>query len=636
MRTLLLAVAILSLCSVPARAVDRKAVDAAVARGVVALERMQRADGTWDYPDIGATALAGLTLVECGVAKDAKSVKSAADKVRQASYSLTHTYSLALSILFLDALGESNDTPLIESMIVRLLAGQTAGGSWSYYCPPISPGEARRLQAEASGRKLDAARDLGKLPETGKRTAKDLAPAIQAQLQAIGKANAGRPAALSVDADNSNTQFALLALWVGRRYGVPTQEALLKSGQYFRATQSPDGTWDYRARPPGMPRITSMPGMGSSPTMTCAGILGLAYSHGSVRELRVGKDTKPAKRNVGDDKNLKAGLLALAEAVGTPVGWDGVSRRPVAIPPLSGKGFYYLWSLERVAVALDLQTIGKKNWYHWGAEVLLANQTGDGSWRGGDFSAYGADTCFALLFLKKANLTRDLSSGLAGLKDPGVLLRAGGVGGDALRTAPAELDKTGIGKKPGTGKKTRYAPPAEAKRPKVEIPSTPVKAPRSAEEKAATRLGDDLVKASAERRAEVLKEIRDTRGVAYTEALVATIPRLDGDARKEARVALAERLTRMKADTLRDYLDDDEPEIRRAAALATAAKKNRSHVPALIRRLGDPEPIVRRAAHHALVKLTDKDFGPDDEATVTQRKDAIAAWLKWWQANSRE
>ena len=303
---------------------------------------------------------------------------------------------------------------------------------------------------------------------------------------------------------------------------------------------------------------------------------------------------------------------------------------------MSGKGYYYLWSVERVAVALELETIGKKNWYDWGAELLLANQGADGSWTGGDFTTSGADTCFALLFLKKANFTRDLSGALAGIKDPGKLLRAGGVGGDALRTASTELDKTGIGKKAVPGEKTRYAPKVAVKPPTLEIPSSPAKTPRNAEEKSAATLGDDLVAAKGERRAEVLKQMRDTRGVAYTEALVATISRLEGDARKEARVALAERLTRMKADSLRDYLDDDEPEIRRAAALATAAKKNRSHVPALIRRLSDPEAIVRRAAHHALVKLTDKDFGPEAESTVSQRKDAIAAWLKWWQANSRE
>ena len=123
MRTLLLAGTILALCSMPARAVDRMAIDAAIERGVVALKAMQRTDGTWNHPDIGATALAGLTLIECDVPKNDKSVKAAADKVRAASYSLTHTYSLALSVIFLDSLGDSSDTPLIESIIVRLLAG---------------------------------------------------------------------------------------------------------------------------------------------------------------------------------------------------------------------------------------------------------------------------------------------------------------------------------------------------------------------------------------------------------------------------------------------------------------------------------------------------------------------------------
>jgi HEAT repeats len=633
MRTSILVVAILALCSMPARAVDRKAVDAAVERGVAALEKMQRPDGTWNHPDIGATALAGLTLVECGVAKNGRSVKAAADKVRQASYSLTHTYSLALSVIFLDALGEPSDTPLIESMIVRLLAGQLGNGAWSYYCPSISAEEARRLLAESSGRELKGGRDLGKLPSTGKRTVKDLAPAIQAQLQVIARGGVlGRAGGAMPGGDNSNTQFALLGLWVGRRYGVPTQGALVKADQYFRASQGAGGTWGYAGMLPGTMGV----GVPGSPTMTCAGILGLAFGHGSILDIKKAKDPKAETRDIGGDAKIKGALQALSGAVGTPVGWDGLSARPAAIPPMSGKGFYYLWSLERVSVALKLETIGKKKWYDWGAELLLANQGRDGAWQGGDFSTSGADTCFALLFLKKANFTRDLSSGLAGLKDPGKLLRVGGVGGDALRTSPADLDKTGIGKKSAPGEKKSALYGEGVKPPKVEIPSGTGKTPRTAEEKAAAKLGDDLVEARGERRAEVLKRMRDARGVAYTEALVASISRLDGDARKAARVALAERLTRMKADTLREYLDDDEPEIRRAAALATAAKKNRSHVPALIRRLSDPELIVRRAAHHALEKLTGKDFGPDDEATVSQRKEAIAAWLKWWQANSCE
>ena len=52
--------------------------------------------------------------------------------------------------------------------------------------------------------------------------------------------------------------------------------------------------------------------------------------------------------------------------------------------------------------------------------------------------------------------------------------------------------------------------------------------------------------------------------------------------------------------------------------------------------LSDREPLVQRAAHHALKKLTGKDFGPDEEATTSQRKAAIAAWLKWSMTHSRE
>ena len=44
------------------------------------------------------------------------------------------------------------------------------------------------------------------------------------------------------------------------------------------------------------------------------------------------------------------------------------------------KGHYYLWSLERVAVAYGLETIGKKNWYDWGADILVATQEMNGSW----------------------------------------------------------------------------------------------------------------------------------------------------------------------------------------------------------------------------------------------------------------
>jgi len=72
--------------------------------------------------------------------------------------------------------------------------------------------------------------------------------------------------------------------------------------------------------------------------------------------------------------------------------------------------YYYLWSLERVAVTYNLRTIGGKDWYAWGAPIILANQLADGSWS--DRFPGVPDTCFALLFLNRANVVQDLTRNL--------------------------------------------------------------------------------------------------------------------------------------------------------------------------------------------------------------------------------
>ena len=65
--------------------------------------------------------------------------------------------------------------------------------------------------------------------------------------------------------------------------------------------------------------------------------------------------------------------------------------------------FYYLYALERAGMLLDLPSIGKHEWYPEGANAILAAQKADGSWFGGVQRCNSTwDTCFAVLFLKKA------------------------------------------------------------------------------------------------------------------------------------------------------------------------------------------------------------------------------------------
>src|SRR5262249_18435941 len=160
-----------------------------------------------------------------------------------------------------------------------------------------------------------------------------------------------------------NTQFAILALWVARRHSLPTDGALALVNARFRTSQNGDGGWDYKYHnhTPGRDR-----GGKSTATMTCAGLLGLAIVHGAAGEavLRTKDGDKPKEgdKKLPDptkDPAVRAGLVALGTAIDHPVG--GKKDRRVPTLTNGGRLYYFLWSLERVAVAFDLKTVGGKD-----------------------------------------------------------------------------------------------------------------------------------------------------------------------------------------------------------------------------------------------------------------------------------
>jgi hypothetical protein len=627
----LLAAILLGTINSSGRAIDQDAVNKAIDKGVTALRGLQGGDGAWPHTEIGATALAGLTLLECGVAADDKAVRAAADAVRKASVTLNHNYSIALAILFFDRLGDPADIPLIESLTVRLLAGQTARGGWNYNCPPISVAEVRRLQTTLGPHKERTGRREPPKAKTGKRTAKDLPKEIHQQLAMLHRTAGGGQ---HIGSDNSNTQFATLALWVARRYGLPVENALKRVESRFRASQHADGGWGYFDS-----QEEAMHGRmaGSTASMTCAGLLGLAVADGNYSEaIREKKPGGKYTRDINKDTNLRRGLAALGTAIGQPK-----ERGPV--PRVGGRTYYFLWSLERVAVALDLKTIGKKDWYAWGAEVLLANQQADGSWQG-NYGACGADTCFALLFLKRANLAPDLTSQLTGkVADPGErVLKSGVALGDeksvALKSGLESKDtKPPIeGRYPMPIDKPRQEPSKPAsggRQPPVE-PREKGDAPRSPQAKpvdsVAARMAADLVKATGSRHTQLLQQLQEGKGADFTVALALAVPQLNGDRQRKAREALIERLTRMTDKTLAAYFEDEQPEIRRAAALACARKGSKSLIPQIVSLLPHSQRPVVESAHEALKELTGQDFGPAADAGRDERNQAAKRWLDWW------
>jgi hypothetical protein len=380
-------------------------INKAIDNGVVFLRKTQKPNGTWT-PDkgsyaVGYTALPALTLLECGVPTTEPAIQWAAFFVRQNANKLDTTYELALSILLLDRLGDKRDRPMIEMMSLRLMAGQTASGGWAYRCPLLDEANHKSLLAYLKMKKLSPA----KVPAYWRNLPIFRDPAELVMIDPKDKRNDP----IGGTTDNSNTQFAMLALWVARRHEAPVERSLNLMVRRFNTSQNVDGSWGYDYSNGG--------GATGKPAMNCVGLLGLAIGHGLASDEaekkkalapqlpdQDGLDQDNAPREIKDPKIL-TGFVALDKFIGEPTG---------RLENLPKANLYFLWSVERVAVLYNLKMLGKKDWYLWGAEILVANQNADGHWQDGGY--HGAsntiDTCLALLFLKRANLAADLTTAL--------------------------------------------------------------------------------------------------------------------------------------------------------------------------------------------------------------------------------
>jgi hypothetical protein len=393
-------------------------------------------------------------------------------------------------------------------------------------------------------------------------------------------------------------------------------------------------------------------------------LLGLAVADGKVTEnARERNPHAKLTRDINRDPQIRKGLLALGMTIGRPVEkQEGRKAGPAAaIPQIGGRSYYFLWSLERVAVALDLKTIGKKDWYAWGAEILLDNQQADGSWQG-NYAECGADTCFALLFLKRANLVPDLTNQLTGrIQDPGERVLKGGEIREGIARERTDELKSGVegkeaktsvdGQYPAEVAKKQERPPITKKQDSspitkqdrepqppsytTEKPRTPKPAAEDAAFSPTARMAADLAKSSGSEFKLLLHNYRVGKGAEFTEVLGLAIPQMSGERQQRAREALAERLTRMKDTTLEKYLGDEVLEIRIAAARACALKGSKSLIPRLIPLLRETRGGVDEAAHQALKELTGQDFGPKANASREERFQASRQWTEWWNKQER-
>jgi hypothetical protein len=181
--------------------------------------------------------------------------------------------------------------------------------------------------------------------------------------------------------DNSNTQFALLALRSARRMGLEVPEGvLIEALEGLAVFARGDGGYAY-----GMQLKETYAGM-TAATLASIGVL---------------QEAAP------EHARLRAALERESRRIDEAVHWMELRFDPAR--NANGDGtwrsifhYAYLWALERWCGLTGRERIAGRDWYSEGALWLLSQQGQDGSFGlERDFE----NTCFALLFLRRATLS---------------------------------------------------------------------------------------------------------------------------------------------------------------------------------------------------------------------------------------
>jgi hypothetical protein len=179
----------------------------------------------------------------------------------------------------------------------------------------------------------------------------------------------------------SNTQFALLGLRAARQLGLePPEKTLVAVAEGVWHFQDRDGAFHYD--------LERMPYDG----IHAAALSGLAILDEFAERSPA---VKAALRKHERDRQRAEAWLEAHFAI------ERNSYATGAWTPYFQ--YAYLWAIERWCGLTERKTVAGQDWYRRGAEWLIATQAADGSWTSDDKAL--TNTCFALLFLRRATIT---------------------------------------------------------------------------------------------------------------------------------------------------------------------------------------------------------------------------------------
>ncbi len=424
--------------------VSKENIEAAVQKGIAYLRTQQKSDGSWDYRDgpftlkmpgvdthlvMGCAALCCLAMLKGGVKPDDPAIKKGLDFCR--NHQLQHVYCVSCLILALEAL-YSEPEPEEEKE------------------KEVSPEEKMR-----TGLAKDPAKDFRK-----KASPQDKAKILDLIKWLLDNQQASVWRYPMHGEDASNTQYVALAFSAAMRMKVPIPaDNCKRMAEWFLKWQEKKGPevkgFPVPAADHSMKELRKIEkdikkqirkiesdlkrdkdkskadGMTTSVVDEAREKIFAPEKHKMYARGWCYMPEDPQNqpwRKIVTGAMTSSGIIALtvckaylegtsqcssgmAKAINKGIR-DGcawlahkftVSQNPTGSGENVIHHYYYLYGLERAGMITLTPKFGEHDWYKEGAGLILSQQRSDGSWeaRAGT-SGPVPDTCFAILFLKKA------------------------------------------------------------------------------------------------------------------------------------------------------------------------------------------------------------------------------------------
>ena len=357
----------------PPPPVDEAQVDAAIKKGVAYLRTAPSPAAHAGIKDSDELIL--WTFVHAGVRESDPDFQKYFKKMLDGT--LEKTYKVALQAMILEEMDRVKYQERIAQCATFLVDNQCVNGQWAYSTPDAFSVDVKVPELKSVATAAPAA-----VPGT----TRDFGPAEKVKPRVLQKFPVKKQKDGPAAGDNSNTQYAALGLRACHDSGILIPDTVLVLAvKWWRESQQsevdkdgkavatggaekPEG-WNYKDK-------AAQPEKAPYSAMTAGGTSSLV-----IYDYILGRRWK-------DDVHVKQGMSWLT-------GHWAINRN-----------YYYLYGLERTGILFGSDKFGEHYWYPEGAKFLLKDQNADGSWghrtKPEEKDRATQDTCFAILFLKKA------------------------------------------------------------------------------------------------------------------------------------------------------------------------------------------------------------------------------------------